>query len=631
MDVAASKFLQAFALVLILISSSAKSYANSEISPESDFIVYGDIAPRVRGMFYATSTQLSYDEIQKQGHQDLPDLLRSVPGVRVQRSGGLGHQSTFRIRGSESGQVLVLIDGIELNDPATTSSLFSGNLLSLENIHQIDIIKGPQSLAYGPRALGGAILITTRSGQELLDPQRSAEISTTLGSFSSYSIAGNIRTLKDDQSSYALSTHYRQTQGYNITAPDTPESSKEGASLLSTHGHYVQKLGLGKLHSTVHFNYGEVDLDGAGVDLSLPFEKNQGLHLISSYSQEKLFGLSDFLIDVQHSDQERRLVYPEETPFIPQDQNYLFRSQTTKVHGRAKKELSQNTSLSTLVEWSRYQALFQEQINKNRAEQTENSMHTIAGAISLNSYALKNFFYHIGIRYQAHSEYADQFIFGAMSGVEIPRFSSVISLQYATGQNTPSLYQLYSQYGNRDLTPEKTESLELNIEKSHGPIDLGLSLFYQQTKDLIDINSDFTQYLNRQKTYHYGSEVWLNYQGRFSFLNFNLTQQISRDKGSAQRMAYRPSLSGNFQKGFYLLPTLDLSLYGHYQGRRKTGLSFGPAEMPSYMSFDMGANYQKENIFISLKVHNLFDHSYQTINGFLNSGRSAHLKVSYQF
>ncbi|MCB9245578.1 MAG: TonB-dependent receptor plug domain-containing protein [Flavobacteriales bacterium] len=99
--------------------------------------------------------------------RDLSDLMRFLPGVEIQARGPFGTQADISMRGSTFNQILVLIDGMEVNDPLTGH--FNMNLpVLLGDIEQIEIIKGPASALYGPDAVGGVILIRTKS----FEPER---------------------------------------------------------------------------------------------------------------------------------------------------------------------------------------------------------------------------------------------------------------------------------------------------------------------------------------------------------------------------------------------------------------------------------------------------------------------------
>jgi len=101
--------------------------------------------------------------------QSIPviDLLRDVPGVAFSRTGGVGSLTTVRIRGAESDQTVLLIDGVKLNDPSGPGGGFNFANLLVGNLERIEVLRGPQSTLYDSQAMGGVVQIITRSGDEV--------------------------------------------------------------------------------------------------------------------------------------------------------------------------------------------------------------------------------------------------------------------------------------------------------------------------------------------------------------------------------------------------------------------------------------------------------------------------------
>jgi vitamin B12 transporter len=102
--------------------------------------------------------------IEQRGYTSLVDALSAVPGLRVAQSGGPGSQASVFIRGTNSNQVLVLRDGVPINDPADPGSAFNFGDDTLNDIERIEIIRGPMSSLYGSGAMGGVINLISRRG-----------------------------------------------------------------------------------------------------------------------------------------------------------------------------------------------------------------------------------------------------------------------------------------------------------------------------------------------------------------------------------------------------------------------------------------------------------------------------------
>ncbi len=101
--------------------------------------------------------------------QEPTDVMRRLPGVDIGQNGGLGQKSSLFIRGTNSSHVLVLIDGIRLNQRASALPI-SAKSISL--VQKVETIRGPRSAVYGSDAIGGVVnIITTRERTALRSPQ----------------------------------------------------------------------------------------------------------------------------------------------------------------------------------------------------------------------------------------------------------------------------------------------------------------------------------------------------------------------------------------------------------------------------------------------------------------------------
>ena len=104
-------------------------------------------------------------DLEKSKKSTVLELLQDVLGAAVIQNGGKGSASSTLLGGSNSEHVLVMLDGVELNDPMNPSRSYDLAHFSLDNIEQIEILRGPQSTLYGSDALGGVVNILTKRGR----------------------------------------------------------------------------------------------------------------------------------------------------------------------------------------------------------------------------------------------------------------------------------------------------------------------------------------------------------------------------------------------------------------------------------------------------------------------------------
>ena len=109
-------------------------------------------------------TIITRAQMERRGDNTLTDALATVPGLRVAQSGGPGGNASVFIRGTDSDAVLVLRDGMPINDAADANGAFNFGVSTLADVERIEIIRGPMAALYGSGAIGGVINIITRRG-----------------------------------------------------------------------------------------------------------------------------------------------------------------------------------------------------------------------------------------------------------------------------------------------------------------------------------------------------------------------------------------------------------------------------------------------------------------------------------
>src|SRR3954467_5489279 len=127
--------------------------------------------------------------IAARGSASAVDLLRDLPGVFVQQSGGRGSVVSLFTRGAKPNFTLVLLDGVKANDPTNTrGGSYDFSTLDLNDIERIEFVRGPASAVYGSDAVGGVINIISRRGGDALE----AVLTADGGSFGYARVAGHV-------------------------------------------------------------------------------------------------------------------------------------------------------------------------------------------------------------------------------------------------------------------------------------------------------------------------------------------------------------------------------------------------------------------------------------------------------
>jgi vitamin B12 transporter len=198
-----------FALLALLLSTTTTL---AQVRELPQIVIYASQYPLESSRVGASATVLTGEQLRADGIETVAEALRNVPGVAIDSAGGRGTFTQVRIRGAEANQVLVLIDGIEVNGLA--DPLFDFADFPVDEVERIEIIRGPQSGIYGSNAHAGVISIVTRSGKGLARPRLDAKVEA--GSRRSLAGSLNVRGAQGPFYGSVTITDYA-TRGYNIS------------------------------------------------------------------------------------------------------------------------------------------------------------------------------------------------------------------------------------------------------------------------------------------------------------------------------------------------------------------------------------------------------------------------------
>lgn len=163
-------------------------------------------------------TVISAKEIQQLPVASIDGVLRYIPGVEVQMRNGFGAQGDISMRGSTFTQVLILVDGMRLNDPLTGH--FNSNIpIPLSEIDRIEVLRGPAASMYGPDAVGGVIHILTKTFATSRDNKNKTAANLDVDYGQNNLVAGNIGFhLQKDKLKIGMSGMMNRTDGQSIPA-----------------------------------------------------------------------------------------------------------------------------------------------------------------------------------------------------------------------------------------------------------------------------------------------------------------------------------------------------------------------------------------------------------------------------
>lgn len=166
-------------------------------------------------------TVVTRDDMERRQLRTVEEVLRQVPGVSVQQSGGPGSLTSVFVRGSNANHVVVMIDGMNYNDPSTANGAIDFAHFLTDNLDRIEVVRGPMSTLYGSGAIGGVINMVTKKGAGAMNGGGYAEIGTRLTTGVGTYVRGSV-----DRFNYNISATGLYAQGESVVPPRfTPQGA----------------------------------------------------------------------------------------------------------------------------------------------------------------------------------------------------------------------------------------------------------------------------------------------------------------------------------------------------------------------------------------------------------------------
>ena len=578
----------------------------------------------------ASTTVVTRAEIDRWQAKSLTDVMRRLPGVDVAQNGGLGQTSSLFIRGTNSSHVLILIDGIRLNQAGISgSSDLSQIPLSL--VQRIEYIRGARSAVYGSDAIGGVVNIITGRAQP------GTTLTAGVGSQGYQSYDGSTQQMLGDATTLTLAGNYTYTRGFDVGAgyPNDygpAQGDRDGFMSKTLYGNLEHQfseelsgfvLGYGFDNRTAYDGSLTYDKDFNVVGLADTRQLysqtwDTGLHynrdiystqLIASYSRTK---------DINYDPRNGR--YGAASTFDDVTQYNLQWGNTVQVGQGA---------ISGGIDWQK--------------ETTEPGTNTLA-----EGYEQRN----TGLYLTGQQQFGSVTLEGALRGDDNNQFGWHNTWQtaaswefisgyrvfasYGTAFKAPNLSQVYSPgYGNPDLEPEKSKQWEGGFEGLTGPVNWRVSGYRNDIDNLIDSDPATYRYYNISKARIKGVEATA------SFDTGPLGHQISyeyvdaRDGETDQQRVRRAKQQVKYQLDWTIY-NLDWSVTYHYLGDRfDNDYNSYPArrvKLGGVSLWDLAASYPvTSQLTVRGRIANLFDKDYETAYGYRTPGTEYYLSASYSF
>jgi vitamin B12 transporter len=582
---------------------------------------------------------ITREQLEKSGGKQLTEVLNTQAGVVVVGAqNNLGSQQSVYVQGADNGQTLILIDGIPAYDPSGVTTNFDLNLINIDEVERIEILKGSQSTLYGSDAVAGVINIITKKGG---DKPINASFGVSQGSFGTAKASAGFDG-KIGSTAYNVQYTHLQSNGVSSAYDTTGKAGfdKDGFNENILLANFSQKVtDRFGLRGNFQYGYYSADIDqGAYKDdkYYTTWNKNTQAGIGGDY----VLGAAMLHFNYNYNTVIRRYVDDSATT-IAQGGSYSQSDFTGRSHYA---DLYSNITVTPHLD-----VLAGVDYRNQRIANTDFGLgqgYSYADALGIDSARIRQFAAYaslllkniggfnldIGGRYNSFNRYGNVFTYSINPSYVINHRLKLFA-DLSSGFSAPTLYQLYSPYRSpTGLHPEKSIGGEGGIQYSTTGLNLRALYFRRHTTDNIVFVSASNHYANLNKEDAHGFEVEANYRfgiwsftGNYSYTSGNVRAPLGGGKDTTYNNLYlRPKNLVNATIGVQVLKQVFLSMALQSVGQRiddTYGTARGQADAFAYYTLNGYAEYRwgkMIKLFANLK--NITNQQYFENPGFTSFG-----------
>jgi len=567
------------------------------------------------------------------------DLLSRTPGVTVTRNGGVGGSTQVRIRGAETDQTAVLIDGVKLNDPSSTGGGYNFATLLAGDVDRIEVLRGPQSTLWGSQAIGGVVSMLTKTPDGPLSGDATIEGGSRATAYARVGVGaggawGGWRVAAGSYTTAGIS-NFNETRG---------GKEKDGYHNTAVSGRVdLNVTDWASLDARLSYAEGRNEYDS-----SLPTPP-YALGDTADYGKTKeLVGYVGTRLTNFDGALESRIGYA----YTQTDRDNYNPAQAEP---KTFDSRGTDSSLEYQGTWTInpvWRAVFGAETERTWFRTASPPYDTVGSrhAVGMDSVygqlqakPAEGLTLTGGVRHDDHDTFGGATTYQAGATWSPNSGATIFRANYGEGFKAPSLYQIYSPYGNSDLKPEEAKSWDLSVEQSllDGRVRGSITYFNRDTKNQIDFLSNntppnFGGYANTAKTQADGVEIEGSVEvNSLLTLSANYTNMdaVNKSAGSnyGKDLARRAGETASADAELNLPNGLTGGVTVQYVGHSFNNAS-NTQRLKSYVLTDVRVSYPINETFeLYGRIENLFDQQYETITNYGTLGRGAFAGVRARF
>jgi len=504
--------------------------AQSRLEQLPDIVVTAGRAPESIGSTGSAISVISGETLTTSNPASLTDALRSVPGLMVTQAGGPAGTTGVMLRGANTGQTLVLIDGVRVNDPSGAAGDFNFALVAPGTVDRVEVLRGPQSALYGSDAMGGVINIITKKGSgpaqySIRTEGGSYGTASTTASMSGSSGPWNYAVTGSGQHTNGFSSY-----GYRIPAIEAkyPNLEKDGMDRIGGSARVGYDAGEGfRFDAGVMSTFTRGAYDASfGATPDTPSNSNQLQQQIWAKAAVDSLGgmltqsITTFATQVDRTFNDYSSYGINVLPANSYATSTDFRGNSFGAEYQGDLKMG---AAGSLIYGARTQHDTAESFGATILPVPTSRISTLNATKDTNSvFALwklpigERLSVTMGGRVDDVVDVATFATWRTTAAYNIVETGTKLRASAGTGAKAPTLYQLYEpNYGNSGLKPEESFGYDAGIDQSlfNGRVTLSLTGFYNKFSNLIDFTFDptptqpFGHYINVARAETSGLEL----------------------------------------------------------------------------------------------------------------------------
>ena len=637
------------AFVALSIAFPALAQAPEEMFDDSGIVVTATRTPTPLDQVPASITVLDKATIDRAQDIGATELLLRTPGISMSRNGGYGTATSLRIRGAESEQTVVVIDGVKLNDPSSTGGGYNFANLLIGDAQRIEVLRGPQSTLWGSQAIGGVVNIVTASPQAPIEGSFDIEAGSR-DTVSARAALGGV----SGPLSWRIGGQSFTTEGISAIAPAFGGGERDGYTNRNVAGRAELALGANaSIDLRGYYSTGRVEIDGFSGDAP-DYSHNREFVGYAGLNFALLDGRLRNRIAYNYTDTDRDSYSPE----LERPLSFEAAGKNRRFEYQGIFDLSDRISATFGVENERSRFKSRSPSGsladplpdfvRGKAEIT-----SVYGQLTVRP--LDGLTINGGVRHDDHNRYGGRTLFSA-GGIWTLPSGTTLRASYGEGFKAPSLYQLFSEYGNVNLDPERAHGWEAGAQQAFfgDMLTIGATYFERTTTGQIIYNGcdvgttdplcvvpgtdtpRWGYYLNVARAEAHGVEADAAFRLGGLTLDGNYSWTVAEDRsaGTANEgnwLPRRPRHLANASLSYDFAFGLTLGSAVRWAGKSYDNAS-NATRLDDYTLVDLRAEYRlSESLRLFARAENVFDEQYMTAYRYGTLGRSIYAGIRGRF